>query len=136
MVAVIRAIEERSKRRRVIGFLLREPNPDSSPHRSPFRMAIVAALLIAYTTPDTCFASTGFGVAPRHESYSSIARPNLLKCSRNPTDGFMARALMYSANRVCSRNEIAGAHFFRLLTLSLSNIRCSNHDFLEVVPQA
>lgn len=57
-------------------------------------------------TTDTCFVATGFGVAPRHESYSSIARPNRLKCSRNPTDEFMARALRYSANRVCSHNEI------------------------------
>jgi hypothetical protein len=45
------------------------------------------------------------------EFYSSIARPNLLKCSRNPKDGFMARALRYSANRVCSRNEMPARIF-------------------------
>src|SRR5260370_38282979 len=64
-----------------------------------------------YSSVEARFCSTGFGVAPRHESYSSIARPNLLKCSRNPPDGFMARALRYSANRVCSRNEMPARIF-------------------------
>ncbi len=42
-----------------------------------------------------------------HETfYSSIARPTLRRCSRNPNRGFVARRATYSSNRDCSRKLV------------------------------
>ncbi len=38
--------------------------------------------------------------------HSSIARPTVRRCSRNPNRGFFARRAMYSSNRACARKLV------------------------------